>query len=119
MNVSIYGNLPKKLIFTLGYNPQIYYERNEMLKTIIEQLGNGFFCPEEPTIFHSLIDSLLIHGDRFKVLADFESYIECQKKVSLTYSDQRKWVCLILFYFFVHFLIAQNGSEQHFDIRKV
>jgi starch phosphorylase len=48
-----------------SYNPREYYERIPELKQIIDQISSGFFEPTHPDIFKPLVDSLLIHGDRF------------------------------------------------------
>jgi starch phosphorylase len=34
----------------------------------------------------------LHHGDQYLLLADYASYIACQKKVEVAYRDQQKWV---------------------------
>lgn len=73
-----------------NYNPYKYYEQNKELHRIIRQLSDGYFSPEEPHLFHPVVRTLLEH-DRFFVLADYESYIRCQEKVSETYKDRDKW----------------------------
>ena len=37
-----------------------------------------------------MIDSLIYHDDYF-VLADFQSYVDCQTEVSQAWADQAKW----------------------------
>lgn len=76
-----------------GYNPWDYYNNNKELKTVIDQIYNGFFSPDEPDRYHSLIDSLINGGgDYFLVLADFEAYLEKQKEVEKVYRDQESWI---------------------------
>jgi starch phosphorylase len=36
------------------------------------------------------VDNLLNH-DAYLVLADYQSYIECQDRVSATYGNRKKW----------------------------
>lgn len=67
-----------------GYNAQEYYEGNEELKQVIDQIKGGFFSQGNPNEFKDVVDNLLYH-DRFLTLADFDSYIEAQDKVSATY----------------------------------
>lgn len=74
-----------------AYNPMDYYNRNESLRKVVDMIGTGFFCPSQPDLFRSLMDALLYHGDYYCLLADFESFVNCQQQVSETYQDQRKW----------------------------
>jgi starch phosphorylase len=74
-----------------GYNPREYYENNAELKLCIDEIASGFFSPEDPTMFRELASSLLNH-DRFMLLADYESYIKCQERVSQTYANQELWL---------------------------
>ena len=73
-----------------NYNPNKYIEQNKELAQIMKQLSNGFFSPEDPGLFKPIVDSIL-SGDKYCVLADYASYIECQEKVSQAYRDQEKW----------------------------
>ena len=41
---------------------------------------SGFFSPEDPRLFHPLLDALL-NEDRFLVLADFRAYADAQIEV--------------------------------------
>lgn len=74
------------------YNPLRVYEKNSKIHRIINLIAEGFFSRNEPALFKPLIESLLYQGDKFFVLADFDSYIQCQKKVSEAYKDQEHWV---------------------------
>ncbi len=73
-----------------GYNPRHYYENNPQLQQIINQLLEGYFSPDDPSLFHPLVRTLL-DGDRFFVLADYVSYISCQDDVALAYRDKERW----------------------------
>lgn len=74
-----------------GYKPREYYEKNMELKQCIDEIASGFFSPEDPALFRELASSLL-NNDRFMLLADYESYIRCQDKVSETYANQDLWL---------------------------
>ncbi|MBN1127564.1 MAG: glycogen/starch/alpha-glucan phosphorylase [Chitinispirillaceae bacterium] len=75
-----------------GYNPWDYYHKSPVLKQVLDLINSGFFSPEEPHLFKPIFDSLMQGGDRFMVLADFDAYVECQKKVSALYtSDPAEW----------------------------
>lgn len=73
-----------------GYNPWDYYQGNGQLKTILDLLASGYFSHGDTQLFRPLIDSLLYH-DPFLLLADYQSYIDCQETVSQAYKDQGKW----------------------------
>jgi hypothetical protein len=55
------------------YDPLTYYEGNAELKKVIDMIKEGFFSKDEPDHFHPLMDTLLVHGDRFCLLADYEA----------------------------------------------
>ncbi|MCI0738063.1 MAG: glycogen/starch/alpha-glucan phosphorylase [Gemmataceae bacterium] len=73
-----------------GYNPWAHYEGNDELKAVLDLIRSGFFSPDDPALFHPLVDGLLQHDD-YLLLADFPSYVECQDKVSDAYRDQEHW----------------------------
>jgi glycogen phosphorylase len=73
-----------------GYRPRDYYEANAELHAAIDRIGGGFFSNGDRALFQPLVDSLLTHDD-YMLLADFESYVDCQRRVSDAYSDQAGW----------------------------
>jgi len=73
-----------------GYNGRKYYEECKELKNVVDQIAGGFFNPHDPQLFCKFMENL-INFDRFKVLADFQSYMECQERVSETYMNVDKW----------------------------
>lgn len=73
-----------------GYKPTEYYQSNPELKLVIDQMASGFFSPKEPGLFMSIVDSLL-HSDEYMLLADYQSYVDCQERVSEAFRDQDNW----------------------------
>ncbi|MDX2129190.1 MAG: glycogen/starch/alpha-glucan phosphorylase [Chloroherpetonaceae bacterium] len=73
-----------------GYNPMDYYQSNPDIKKILDLIASGFFSPSQPDLFKPIVDSL-ISNDRYLLLADFASYINCQKAASEAYRNQEKW----------------------------
>jgi len=73
------------------YNPREYYENNTELKQCIDQIAGGYFSPEDSNLFKGLADDLL-NNDRFMLLKDYQSYIECQEKVNELYAKPDQWV---------------------------
>src|SRR2546428_558356 len=73
-----------------GYRPRDHYEQNPELKAVLDLINSGFFEPEHPDLFKPLIYSLL-EQDTYMLLADFQSYAECQERVGKTFLDQDRW----------------------------
>jgi glycogen phosphorylase len=94
-NMFIFG-LTTELVAQLkkdGYNPYTYYENDKELKEVIDLISSGFFSPEEPHLFIPIVDLLLKFGDKYMVMADFRSYVDCQNNLEKLYSgDIETWV---------------------------
>jgi len=73
-----------------GYHPGDYYNPNPPLREVIDQIANGYFSQGDRNLFKPLVDSLL-NRDEFMLLADYESYIDCQEQASQAYRDQEHW----------------------------
>ncbi len=73
-----------------GYRPMEYRDADPELGRILQQIGEGFFSPEEPSRHRSIADHLSKH-DPFLVLADYADYIRCQGEVERLYQDRNEW----------------------------
>jgi glycogen phosphorylase len=73
-----------------GYNPKVYYNDNPNLKEAIDLISTGYFSKNDLNLFKPLVDSLLSR-DEHMVLADYQSYIDCQDLISIAFKDQKKW----------------------------
>jgi len=73
-----------------GYRPRDFYEQNAELKAVLDMVASGFFEPEHPDLFKPLLQSLL-DQDTFMLLADFQSYAECQDRVGKAFQDPDDW----------------------------
>jgi starch phosphorylase len=73
-----------------GYNPRAYYESNAELREAIDLLSDGFFSNGNRDMFRPLVDSLLTR-DEYLLFADYQSYVDCQGRVSDAYRDQANW----------------------------
>jgi glycogen phosphorylase len=74
-----------------GYLPRSYYQQNAELRLAIDSLANSTFAPGEPGLFQPIVDNLL-NSDPYMLLADYQSYIDCQDAVSAAYRNQDSWV---------------------------
>ncbi|OAF68290.1 hypothetical protein A3Q56_03948 [Intoshia linei] len=90
MNVNEVEELDKK-----GYNPMDYYNSNITLRDVIYSIRGGFFSDGDTHVFEPLISSVLYH-DRFKLLADYQSYIDMQKQV------EKDYVVIYIYNFYIH-----------------
>lgn len=73
-----------------GYNPLEYIDKDPRLMAVMELFRTSYFCPEEPTLFSPLVDSL-IFKDEYLLMADFADYVACQQRVSDLYRNQDEW----------------------------
>jgi len=73
-----------------GYRPREVYRRDELLRGVLDLVRSGFFSPEDPRLFHPLVDSLLEH-DEYLVLADFADYARAQREVAAAWKDTEGW----------------------------
>jgi starch phosphorylase len=73
-----------------GYTPRSIYDSNSELHETIDLIDSGFFSGGDRELFRPLVESLLIRDD-YMLLADYQSYVDCQQRVSEAYSDQNNW----------------------------
>lgn len=73
-----------------GYHPRTYYENNTELKAVIDLIASGYFSHGDRDLFQPLIDNLLNH-DPFLLLADYQSYVDCQAQVNQAYLNPEGW----------------------------
>ncbi|WIF10046.1 glycogen/starch/alpha-glucan phosphorylase [Haemophilus parainfluenzae] len=92
-HIFIFGNTVEQVeaLRREGYRPFDYYQNDEQLREVIDQIIRGDFSPEEPNRYHSLIQGLQYH-DYYQSFADFCSYVEAQKAVDKKYQDRDVWI---------------------------
>lgn len=73
-----------------GYRPWEYYDSNPSLREAIDLIRSGFFSNGDTKLFEPLVNSLL-YQDEYMLCADYQSYIDCQDKVSQAYRNQEEW----------------------------
>ena len=85
-NIFIFGMTVEEVeaLQKRGYNAHDYLNKLPEAKQCIDQIQGGFFSPNNPGEFQDIVD-ILLKWDRYYLLADYESYIKAQDKVSETY----------------------------------
>jgi len=73
-----------------NYSPRVPYQMNENLREVLDSLVSGEFSHGDRSLFAPLYNSLL-NKDEYLLLADYQSYIDCQDEVSAAYRDQDAW----------------------------
>ncbi len=93
-NIIIFG-MDAKEVTTLqdanNYNPRYYYESDDRIREVLDQLTNGFFETVSQDEFRMIKDTLL-YKDQYFVLKDFAAYVEAQDKANELYKDRSKWL---------------------------
>ena len=91
-NIFIFGYTVDELMSlrSSGYNPIHYYENNPEMKEVLSMIRDGYFSPENRNLFKPVVDSLL-YQDAYMLLADYESYINCQEEVGKLYRVKDEW----------------------------
>lgn len=73
-----------------GYRPRDFYERNPLLREVLDGLGSGRFSKGDGDLFQPLLQELL-NKDSYMVLADFEAYTKAQSEAGTAYQDAARW----------------------------
>lgn len=76
-----------------GYSAIEMYESDPRIRTVVDQLVNGFF-PVDCTEFREIYDHILRYNDEYFVLKDFNAYAEAQKRVDGLYRHKSRWACM-------------------------
>ena len=73
-----------------GYRPEDYYRNNEPLREVLDLIRSGFFSHGDRELFRPLVDSL-IFDDQYLLLADYQSYVDCQDEVGRVFREPARW----------------------------
>jgi starch phosphorylase len=91
-NMFIFGLLADEArqMSTGLYKPRDYLRDNPSLTRVIDMIEEGYFSPDETDRYHGIVDALT-RTDPYLVMADYQSYIDCQAKVEKLYQDKEEW----------------------------
>jgi glycogen phosphorylase len=78
------------------YSPWDIYHTDPEIRAAIEAIRDNKFCPQEPSLFQSIVQSLLDFGDHYMLLGDLKSYIAAQDRVNQLYRQPMSWAKMAL-----------------------
>ena len=81
---------------TRGYRPREIYRSNPLLEAVIDLIQDGSFSRGDREVFQPIVDNLL-YDDPYFLLADFQSYVDCQQHVSEAYRDMEQWTRMSIY----------------------
>jgi len=91
-NFFLFGLTAQEVVDLDGnYDPSTIIDEDEDLKRVMHLLESGHFNQFEFSIFNDISGSIRDPNDPWKTAADFRSYIDAQKKVSMAYQNQDQW----------------------------
>ena len=92
-HIFIFGNTVEQVeqLRRDGYRSFEYYQNDAQLRTVVDQIIEGKFSPEEPQRYHQLLQGLQYH-DYYQAFADFRSYLEAQNAVDEKYRNRDQWI---------------------------
>jgi len=79
-----------KALRTEGYQPSTFIERSPCLRDVVGMLESGFFSPNDPGRYASVVHNLR-SADPFMVCADFDAYVAAEAEAAHAYRDRRSW----------------------------
>ena len=93
-NIFLFGHSAEELkqLRANDYDPNQTCRSDPELSLSLDQIGSGFFSPEEPDRFHPIVDALLRQGDRYFLMADYASYVAGHARIDALYRNGQEWV---------------------------
>src|SRR6202023_800364 len=74
-----------------GYDPKERYWQNDALKRALDDIAQGVFSRDQPERYRPIVDSLLLYGDYYLLLADYAPYVEAQQRVDALRQNRPQW----------------------------
>jgi len=79
------------------YNPHWHYDHDPETRAALDMIAADYFSRYEPGIFAPLRDVLLTGGDHYMHLADLQSYMEADHRLTALYADSHEWARKAIF----------------------
>jgi len=74
-----------------GHDPWRYYTGHPELREVLDMIGRGVFCHDDPERYRPIVDSLTRYGDYYLLLADYADYVSTQEAVGTAWQDPSDW----------------------------
>jgi starch phosphorylase len=73
------------------YNPRWHYDHESETRAALDLVSSNHFSRNEPGIFNPLLDTLLTQGDFYMHLADLNSYLKTDERLTQLYAEPDAW----------------------------
>ena len=73
------------------YNPHWHYDNEPETRTALDLISSDYFSRYEPGVFAPLRDALLAEGGHYMHLADLQSYMEADHRLTALYAGRSAW----------------------------
>lgn len=74
-----------------GYRPEEFIGADPSLAVALDAVADGRFSPDAPDRYRELIDDLRLFGDRYCLIADYDSYRQAQHQADELFRQPAKW----------------------------
>jgi starch phosphorylase len=91
-NIFIFGHTAaeNEALRDSGYDPRAWVEKGAELRRAVDAIARGPLEKAYPGLFRPVVDELL-GRDRYFLCADFDAYVECQRRAAETYQRAPDW----------------------------
>ncbi len=91
-NIYIFGHSVEEIsAMRKDYDPGKILAATPHAGRVLDAINSPRFCGWESGIFSPVFDAVVNHGDYYMNLADFQSYVDAQTRLSTDYADRKKW----------------------------
>jgi starch phosphorylase len=73
------------------YDPHWHYLHEPETRAALDLIFSDHFSRNEPGVFRPIHDTLLVHGDRFRHLADLTDYARAHRDLAAQHADPETW----------------------------
>jgi starch phosphorylase len=74
-----------------GWNPRALHDAHPRLPAVLGAIADGSFSPDEPARHRAVAEALIVHGDHYQLLADYDAYVDAQARVDERFRDPQAW----------------------------
>ena len=91
-NIFIFGHTAAEIeaLRASGYDPRAWVERSAELRRAVDAIARGPLEKAHPGLFRPVVEELL-GSDRYFLCADFDLYVQCQRRAAETYRRAPDW----------------------------